>query len=158
MTCDKKKCKKSCYEVIYYSDISQNQLSNPVPDVYPTLGGNSSFSVFSNIYVYSNPELTNKVGILETNTKVIYNNNINPPLLPKSVSDGTGIFLDGVTSLSLKFYFNLSGLESIKPFPGEYKTNAYSSTGIFYKKKIYCTLIIPEEGSLWMYKLKVYNE
>lgn len=158
MPSDKKSCKKSCYEVIYYSDITQNQLSDPVPDVYQTIGGNSSFSIFGSVNVYSDPELTNRVAILETNTKYLYNYTTNPPLTPKSVVDATGIFLDGETSLSLKFYFNLTGLESTRPLPGQYKTVAYSSTGMFYKKKVYCTLIIPEVGTVWMYKLKVHNE
>jgi len=87
----------------------------------------------------------------------LYNNSINPPLAPQEVFDVTGLLNDGISSFSFKLNYVGQSLVNLLPQPGKYRTNIYSSTGIYYNKKINVTLTVPTTGTLLSLKLKVYN-
>ena len=154
--CKEKKCKKNCQSFTYYFDSATTVRANPVPDVYTALGGNQSYSLFSYNSIYTDSQLTNKLATIESNSKVIQNNLINPPLLPQVVSDQTAFLNDGVSSISFKYFYTSNSPLPV-PVPGVYKAVAYNSTGVYLDKNCYINITVPSSGSVYTIELKVCN-
>lgn len=143
MCCDKKKCKKACVVISYYFDISKAQVAEPVLDKYAVLGGNTTYTLFGSGNIYSENTYSNIIGGVEFTNKTIQNANPTSPMEPRVVADVSGYLLDGVSSVSFKYYFtSKNGL----PAPGLYNTIAYSSTGIYYNKKCYISFKVLDDG------------
>lgn len=154
--CKDKKCKKNCKTITYYFDISTSIRASPVVDVYATVGSDQSYSLFSHNSIFSDIQLSNKIATIESNSKILQNNTIHPPLLPQVVSDQTAFLNDGVSSISFKYFYNSNSLVPIA-VPGVYKSICYNSTGIYFDKTCYVTITVPEVGSVYKIDLKICN-
>ena len=154
--CYEKKCKKRCVEYNYEYDQSKLIVAKPVPDQYVLLpGAPITFSTFGYVDVKDTLLPQNTVGLLEfTNRVFIRSGTLGSPALVEI--DGTGFLNNGTTTVSFILSFNTDGSNFLLP-PGVYKIIPYSSTGDFYDKDCYLTVIVSpvNESSLIRINLKV---
>ena len=149
--CHEKKCKKNCVEYNYAYDQGSVEYALPVIDKYPPspviiVGKPITLSVFGYVN-FTDAESPNGGGLIQFTDRVFIESGVLGNSAKVEVN-ATGTLLDGVTTISFIFGFNVSatGGNIVLP-PGVYKTMAYSSTGKLCDKNCYITIIVPESAN-----------